>query len=282
MSFHTKERISSIVYHTLVILFGFLMIYPLLWMVMASFKDNSEIFQKAATLLPSTFKFSNYSNGWKGFGGISFATFFKNSLFITIIGTVGTIVSSALVGYAFGRLEFKFKKAWFTAMMVTMILPFQIIMIPQFILFQKLGWVGTFKPLIVPHFFGAGFFIFLTVQFIQGIPKDLDEAAKIDGCSPYGIFFRVILPLIKPAIITSTIFSFMWKWDDFLGSLLYLNQPSKYTVSLALKMFADPSAQSDYGSLFAMATLSLIPIFVIFLIFQKYLVQGVATSGLKG
>lgn len=278
----TKKGISRVLYHVLVSAFGFLMIYPLLWMVMSSFKDSSEIFRNAASLIPETFKFSNYSTGWKGFGGIPFSQFFKNSLFISAIATVGAVFSSAVIAYGFARLEFKFKKLWFGGMMLTMMLPFQIIMVPQFILFQKLGWVGSFKPLIVPYFFGQGFFIFLIIQFMQGIPRELDEAAKIDGCSVYGIFGRIMLPLISPALVTSAIFSFMWRWDDFLAALLYLNTPSKYPVSLALKMFSDPSAQSDFGAMFAMATLSLAPIFFIFLFFQKYLVEGVATSGIKG
>lgn len=190
-------------------------------------------------------------------------------------------MSSALIAFGFARCRFKFKQFWFSCMMLTMMLPFQVIMVPQFILFQRIGWVGTYAPLIVPYFFGQAFFIFLIIQFIQGIPRDLDEAAKIDGCSIYGIFFRIILPLVVPALVTSAIFSFMWRWDDFLAALLYLNEPSKYTVSLALKMFADPSASSDYGAMFAMATLSLVPIFAIFLFFQKYLVEGISTSGLK-
>uniref|UniRef100_UPI003AB99891 carbohydrate ABC transporter permease n=1 Tax=Waltera sp. TaxID=2815806 RepID=UPI003AB99891 len=163
-----------------------------------------------------------------------------------------------------------------------MMLPFQIIMIPQYILFNQMGWVGTYLPLIVPHFFGQGFFIFLNIQFIKGIPRDLDEVAKIDGCSIYGIFTRIILPLIKPSIVTSAIFSFMWRWDDFLGALLYVNKTEKYPVSLALKMFCDPSSSSDYGAMFAMATLSILPAVLIFFCLQRYLVEGISTSGLKG
>lgn len=279
---HKKIKTKSIVYTVLVLLGGFIMIYPLIWMVMSSFKENNEIFSDASSLIPSYFKFENYSNGWAGFAGISFSVFFRNSFIISIIGTIGAVFSSAVVAFGFARTRFRSRAFWFVCMLITMMLPFQIIMIPQYIIFNQLGWVGTFLPLIVPSYFGGAFFIFLIVQFIYGIPRDLDEAAKIDGCSYYGIFARIILPLIVPALVTCAIFSFMWKWDDFLGSLLYLNKPSTYPVSLALKMFADPTSISDWGAMFAMATLSVVPIFVIFIFFQKYLVEGISTEGLKG
>ena len=279
---HKKIKTKSVIYTVLVLLGGFIMIYPLIWMVMSSFKENNEIFSDASSLIPSYFKFENYSNGWAGFAGISFSVFYRNSFIISIIGTIGAVFSSAVVAFGFARTRFRSRAFWFVCMLITMMLPFQIIMIPQYIIFNQLGWVGTFLPLIVPSYFGGAFFIFLIVQFIYGIPRDLDEAAKIDGCSYYGIFARIILPLIVPALVTCAIFSFMWKWDDFLGSLLYLNKPSTYPVSLALKMFADPTSISDWGAMFAMATLSVVPIFVIFIFFQKYLVEGISTDGLKG
>lgn len=277
-----KKNLKQLCYYLFVILGGFIMVYPLLWLVMSSFKDNSEIFDNAQSLIPKVFRFENYPKGWKGFAGISFATFFKNSFFISIVSTIGAVFSSAFIAFGFSRLNFKGRNFWFTCMIITMMLPFQVIMIPQYIIYHKLNWVGTFLPLTVPSFFGGAFFIFLIMQFIYGIPKELDEAAKIDGCSVFGIFFRIIMPLIVPALITSAIFSFMWRWDDFLGALLYLNKPSFYTVSLALKMFADPSSISDWGPMFAMATLSIIPIFLVFVFFQKYLVKGISTEGLKG
>ncbi|NLK29161.1 MAG: carbohydrate ABC transporter permease [Clostridiales bacterium] len=279
---HRKKRLKQVLFVLLVLAGGIIMVYPLLWMIMSSFKENNEIFSDAASLVPKEFRFENYINGWKGFAKISFATFFKNSFFISIVGTIGTVLSSAFVAFGFARLKFKGRNFWFTSMLITMMLPFQVIMIPQYIIFNKLGWVGTFLPLIVPSFFGGAFFIFLIIQFIYGLPKELDEAAKIDGCNYYNIFFRIILPLICPSLVTCVIFSFMWKWDDFMGSLLYLNKPSTYTVTLALKMFADPTSITDWGAMFAMATLSIIPIFVIFIFFQKYLVEGISTEGLKG
>lgn len=168
-------------------------------------------------------------------------------------------------------------------MLLSMMLPAQVLMIPQYLWYQKLGWVGSYLPLIVPYFFAIqGFFVYLMTNFIDGIPKELDEAAKIDGCSYPQIFARVILPLITPALVTGGIFSFMWRWDDFLSALLYINKSIKYPVSLALKLFCDPGSSSDYGAMFAMASLSILPSVIIFIFFQKYLVEGISTSGLKG
>lgn len=278
-----KKRAGKIIYHVIVCGIGLLMLYPLIWMLMSSFKDTNTIFSTAESLIPKSFTLENYGNGWKGFAGVSFGTFFKNSLFITVVATIGTLLSSACVAYGFSRCKFKGRKILFTAMLASMMLPGQILMVPQYLWYQKLGWIGSFAPLIVPFWFAVqGFFIYLIMNFINGIPRELDEAAKIDGCSYYGIFTRVVMPLISPALITGGIFSFMWRWDDFMSALLYIDDAKKYPVALALKLFSDPSSSSDYGAMFAMAVLSLIPIVTIFIIFQRYLVDGIATSGLKG
>lgn len=259
------------------------MIYPLLWMVMSSFKETNTIFTTAGSLIPEKFTLENYVNGWKGFANVSFAVFFKNSLFIAIVATIGTVISSAVVAYGFARFRFKGRGFLFTIMLISMMLPAQILMIPQYLWYQKLGWVGTYLPLIVPYFFAIqGFFVYLFSNFISGIPTELDEAAKIDGCSYMGIFVRIMVPLMKPCLVTGCIFSFMWRWDDFLSALLYVNKSSKYPVSLALKLFCDPGSSSDYGAMFAMATLSILPMVIIFIFGQKYLVEGISTSGLKG
>lgn len=279
----TTRKISTVIYHVLVLGFGLMMIYPLIWMVMSSFKETNTIFTTAGSLIPEKFTLQNYINGWKGFAKISFGVFFKNSLFISIAATIGTVISSALVAYGFARCEFKGKKLLFGAMLISMMLPAQVLMIPQYLWYQKLGWVGSYLPLIVPYFFAIqGFFVYLIINFIDGIPRELDEAAKIDGCSYYTIFSKIILPLISPALVTAGIFSFMWRWDDFLSALLYVNESAKYPVSLALKLFCDPGSSSDYGAMFAMAFLSVLPAVIMFIFFQKYLVEGIATSGLKG
>ena len=278
-----KKRIRDIVYHVIVFGIGILMIYPLIWMFMSSFKETKTIFQTAGSLIPNPFTLDNYINGLKGFAKVPFLVFFKNSLFISVIATIGTVISSAVVAYGFARFEFRGKKILFAAMLLSMMLPAQVLMIPQYLWYQKLGWVGSYLPLIVPYFFAIqGFFVYLMTNFIDGIPKELDEAAKIDGCSYPQIFARVILPLITPALVTGGIIYFMWRWDDFLSALLYINKSIKYPVSLALKLFCDPGSSSDYGAMFAMASLSILPSVIIFIFFQKYLVEGISTSGLKG
>lgn len=278
-----KRAVKAVIYHILVFAVGLVMIYPLIWMVMSSFKPTNTIFQTAGSLIPETFTFENYINGWKGFAKVTFATFFKNSLFISVVATIGTVISSSIVAYGFARFKFKGKKLLFSAMLLSMMLPAQVLMIPQYLWYQKLNWVGSYMPLIVPYFFAIqGFFVYLISNFISGIPRDLDEAAKIDGCSYVSIFTKIILPLIKPALVTAGIFSFMWRWDDFLSALLYVNKSAKYPVSLALKLFCDPGSSSDYGAMFAMASLSILPSVLIFIFFQRYLVEGISTSGLKG
>ena len=283
MGMKEKRIIGKAIYHVLVCGIGLIMIYPLVWMVMSSFKKTETIFTTAGQLFPAPFVLENYANGWNGFAKITFSTFFKNSLFISIIATIGTLISSALVAYGLSRCKFFGRRILFIAMLLSMMLPAQVLMIPQYLWYQKLGWVGSFKPLIIPYFFAIqGFFVYQIMNFIDGIPRELDEAAKIDGCSYYGIFGRVILPLISPALITCTIFSFMWRWDDFLSALLYINESAKYPVSLALKLFSDPGSSSDYGAMFAMASLSILPAVAMFICLQKYLVEGISTSGLKG
>lgn len=282
MSRAQKRRIQAVTFYVCVTLLALIMAYPLLWMISSSFKPNETIFTEAHKLIPTEFRWQNYVNGWKGFAGTSFGVFFSNSLIVAVTATIGSVIASAIVAYGFARLRFKGKNFWFACMMGTMLLPEQILIVPQYIMFKSMGWVDTFLPLIIPYCCSVPFFVFLNMQFMRGIPLELDEAAMIDGCGKVGIFFRIILPLCKSAIVTSTIFSFYWRWQDFLGPLIFLSKPQKYTFSVAIKMFADPTLQTDWGAMFAMATLSLVPVCAIFLFFQKYLVEGIATSGIKG
>ncbi len=278
----TKRIVGKVLYHAFVLAFGFCMIYPVLWMISGSFKDNTQILTGGLSLFPKTLIKTNYSTGWRGFSGISFATFFKNSGILTSVATLGTLISSAVVSYALSRVRFKGRGILFSCMIATMMLPGQVIMIPSFLIWHRLNLVGTYVPLILPYFCGQAFFIYQMMQFMKGIPRELDEAAKIDGCSKYSIFTRIIFPLLKPSIITTVIIQFYWKWDDYMGPLLYLNKPQKYTVSIAIKLFADAASITDYGAMFAMSSLSLVPVFLIFLFFNRYLVEGIGTSGLKG
>lgn len=281
MNYRLKQKTSTFFFHFFVCGLGFIMIYPLVWMIFSSFKESSLVLSTVGQLFPSEWRLDNYLNGWSGFGGTTFSTFFKNSFIVTILTVIGNVAASAMAAYGFSRLRFKGRGLWFVCMMITMMVPSQVLVVPQYVIFHKLNWLDTFLPLIVPEWGGRAFFIFMMMQFIAGIPKELDEAALIDGCGKIRLFLNVIVPLIVPAMATSAIFSFYWKWDDFMGSLLYLNAPKNYTVSIALKLFCDPTAVSDYGAMFAMCVLSLLPVIVLFLFTQRYIVDGIATSGLK-
>ncbi|MCR5717096.1 MAG: carbohydrate ABC transporter permease [Lachnospiraceae bacterium] len=277
-----KRLTGNIIYHACILGLGYLMIYPVLWMIFGSLKTNQEILQNTYQLLPTQWLWENYSTGWSGFGGTTFATFFKNSIVISTIATIGTVLSCTLIAYALARINFKGRKVWFNIMIMTMLLPGQVIMIPQYLIYRRLGWVGTILPLTLIKFFGQPFFIYMMMQFVKGLPRDLDEAAAIDGCSKYSTFSRIILPLLGPSIITTIVIQFYWVWDDFMGPLLYLNRPTSYTVSYAIKLFADATSTTAYGPMFAMSTLSLIPVFTIFLIFNRYLMDGVTAGSIKG
>ncbi len=282
MKIKYKKHIAPAIYHILVLGIGFVMVYPVLWMISGSFRNNTEILNGTLGLIPPNWRVDNYATGWKGFGGISFATFFKNSFIVTGIATGATVISSACIAYSFARLKYRGRKLLFSLMIMTLLLPGQVLLIPQYLIYNKLGLVPSIIPLVLPHFLGQAFFIFQMMQFMAGIPRELDEAAFVDGCSRYGIFRRIVLPLLKPSVITTIIIQFYWKWDDFQGPLIYLSKPQSYTVSIALKLFADSTSRTDYGAMFAMSTLSLIPVFLIFLFFNKYLTEGISTSGLKG
>jgi multiple sugar transport system permease protein len=277
-----KDKIRSVVYHLLVGGFCLIMLYPIFWLFSSSFKAPDQIWTNVTSLIPEEVYLSNYREGWRGFGGITFATFFRNTFLYATIGTVGIVLSSAIVAYGFARIQFTGQRFWFTCMLLTLMLPGQVLIIPQYILFNELGWVNTYLPLIIPRFCGSAFFIFMIMQFIRGIPRELDEAAEIDGCGRAGIFFRIILPLIRPAMITAAIFSFYWTWEDFQTPLIYLTNPKLFTISLALRAMSDPNSVTNWGAIFAMASLSLVPVFIIFIFFQRYLVQGISTTGLKG
>ncbi len=277
-----KKLFSTLMFHIPVMILALIMLYPLIWMIISSLKENADILNDAANLIPDKLMWENYANGWAGMGGNTFGVFFSNSLFVSVVATIGAVASSAVVAYGFARVNFKGKGFWFAILMGTMMLPEQVLLVPQYIMFEAFGWVDTFLPVIVPHFCALPFFVFLNMQFLRGIPVELDEAATIDGCGKFRIYFSILLPLTSPALITSLIFSFCWRWQNFLHPMIYLTSPEKFTFAVAIRMFADPAMQSDWGALLAMSTLSLIPVVLIFFFFQKYLVEGVATTGIKG
>ena len=277
-----RSVLGSIAWHVFCLALLVLLLYPVVWLLGSSFKPGTEILTNP-TPFPQQFTIENYQIAVEGVAGLSLWQLLGNSLTISILTVIGNVLSCALAAYAFARLRFRFKTALFAFMISTIMLPMHVVLIPQFIIFNELGMVGTFLPLVLPKFLATeAFFVFLMVQFIRGIPRDLDEAALIDGAGPYRTFWSVILPLMRPALITTTIFSFIWSWDDFFPQLIYLNDPDNFTLQLGLRLFVDQTSASAFGPMFAMSVLALLPVVIFFAVFQRYLVDGVATSGLKG
>ncbi|WP_421723761.1 carbohydrate ABC transporter permease [Bauldia sp.] len=276
-----KSRWSPYARHVVLIAASICMVYPLLWMISSSFKPETQIFTNPGAL-PTELKLDSYVDGWNALR-ISFSTFYLNSFLIAVLSVIGNLLACSLTAYAFARLQFRLKWFWFALMLGTLMLPYHVTLVPQYILFLNLGWVNTYLPLIVPKFLAVdAFFIFLMVQFFRGIPREIDEAATMDGCGPWRIYWRIMLPLSTPVLATAAIFSFIWTYDDFLGPLIYLNDMRSWTVPLALRAFVDASGgQSLYGELFAMSTLSLLPVFAVFLAFQRLIIRGVALGALK-
>jgi multiple sugar transport system permease protein len=256
------------------------MLYPVLWMVISSLRPDDEIFRSPGLVLDGLAT-ENYTGGWNALAS-PFGHYIVNSAIVVLGAIIGNLVSCSMAAYAFARLEFTGKRWWFAIMLGTIMLPIHVIIVPQYILFSQLDWVNTFLPLIVPKVLATdAFFVFLMVQFIRGLPRELDEAARIDGCGHPRIFLRIVLPLMMPALATTTIFTFIWTWNDFFSQLIYLTDPDMYTVPVALRSFVDATATTSWGAMFAMSVVSLLPVFLAFAIGQRYLVRGIATTGGK-
>ncbi|TYB58064.1 carbohydrate ABC transporter permease [Nonomuraea sp. PA05] len=266
--------------HAALIALALIMLYPVLWMVVSSLRPNNEIFRRPGLILDSL-QTQNYGDGWNALAS-PFGHYLANSAILVLACIIGNLVSCSMAAYAFARLEFTGKKLWFAIMLGTIMLPIHVIIVPQYILFSQLDWINTFLPLVVPKFLATdAFFVFLMVQFIRGLPRELDEAARIDGCGHARIFVRIILPLMLPALATTVIFTFIWTWNDFFGQLIYLTDPEMYTVPVALRSFVDATVSTSWGSMFAMSVVSLLPVFLAFLVGQRYLIRGIATTGGK-
>jgi multiple sugar transport system permease protein len=279
----TNTVLRQTLTHLFIIALGLFMVYPIIWMITSSFKPNNMIFSDPG-LIPKTLTIENYIEGWKGYAGASFGRFFLNSFLLCAVAILGNLISCTMAAFAFGRLKFPGRNFWFAVMMVTFMLPAHVTLVPRYIMFNTFGWVGTYLPLLVPKFLATdAFFVFLLVQFIRGLPKELDDAAAIDGCSKFGVFLRIIVPLASPALVTTALFTFLWTWDDFFNHLIYLTNPEIFSVARALRTFiGDAGSISNWGGALAMGTLSMIPAFILFFTLQKYFVQGITTTGIKG
>jgi oligogalacturonide transport system permease protein len=276
------ERAATLWRYTALLAVAVLMLYPLAWLVGATFKSNAEIFTSVG-IWPSRLDFGAYVKGWKTSTEFTFATYFLNSFAIVVPRIVVTVISCVLVAYAFARFEFWGKKTLFAVMVGTMMLPLIILRLPQYLMFREFGWLDTYAPLIVPSAFATDtFFVFMLVQFLRGIPRDMEEAAQIDGCNALQMLWHIIVPLLKPAIIAVVVFQFIWTMNDFMGPLIYLSTVENYPVSLALKMSIGATEEVEWANVIAISVVSLIPSVAVFFMAQRYFIEGAASSGIKG
>lgn len=277
-----RKLLRNSVKYAFLIVVGLVMIYPMIWMFFSSFKSNAEIFGSLG-LLPKVFDWTSFADGWKGSGQFTYSTFFLNSILLVVPTVLCTAVSTVFVAYGFARFHFPLKGPLFALMISTLMLPNAVVIIPRYILFRNLDWLDSYLPFWIPALFACyPFFIFMLVQFFRGIPRELDEAARIDGCNSFETLFRILLPLSKPAIVSLVVFQTVWTWEDFFNSLIYINSVKNYTVSLALRMSLDVMEAVSWNRVLAMSVLSILPCVVIFFLAQRYFVEGISTTGLKG
>lgn len=279
MKLHSLIKIfRGTITYTLLIFLSIISLFPLLWMISTSLKSPAQITEAPLSFIPNPIQWSNYLDALTRF---PFLNCLKNTVYLVIMNLIGIFFSCPLVAYSFSRLEWKGKNLCFVLLLSTMMLPFAVTMIPLFILFKNLGWINTFKPLWIRAFFGSPYYIFLLRQFFMTLPNDLEDAARIDGCSSYGIYWRILLPLIKPALIVVGIFTFLGTWNDFLGPLIYLNSINNYTLTLGLQYFQSGGYGTQWHWLMAASFATISPIIVIFFIFQRYFIRGIVLTGLK-
>lgn len=277
-SAHKKAVLGKAAVYVILILIALIMVIPFLWMLSASIKSDREVFQMSPFVwIPENPKWSNYSDIWTK---IPFGKFVMNTVYLTLVVTVLQLLTSSFAAYSFAKLNFRHKNTLFLAYIATIAMPWQVYMVPQFIMMRKMGLNDKLLAIICLQAFSA-FGVFMMKQFYEGIPDDLCEAARIDGMSEYRIYSSIMLPLSKPALSTLVIFTFVTTWNDYLGPLIYLKTQEKKTIQLGLKMFINQYS-SDYGLIMAGSVLSLIPVLIVFLALQKYFVEGVASTGLKG
>jgi len=275
-----RSAAHTILVYAVVIPGAILLTLPFLWMVSTAFKPPKQIFVFPPIWIPNPIRWQNFTEGWSKY--VNFTLFLRNSLMVTTGNVIGNLLSCSLAAYGFARLRGRGKNILFLMVLATMMVPMWVTLIPQYVLFSKLGWTNTFLPLMVPPWFGWPFFIFLLRQFFMTIPKDLDDAARIDGCSSWGILFRIILPLSKPALAAVAVFAFIGNWNNFMGPLIYLRDEHKYTLALALQHFQGEYGQYQYHYMMAVAVLTVIPVIVVFFLAQRYFIRGIVMTGMKG
>lgn len=282
MSKKTKKIMHETFVYIRYIILGLIMVYPLIWMFFASFKTNEEIFG-SLRLLPKSFSLKPYLEGWISTGGLTYGRFFLNTFKLVFPTTLFTLISSTLVAYGFARFEFKGKKLLFGILISTLMLPNAVIIIPRYTIFRTFQVLDSYWPFYLAAMFACyPFFIYMLIQFMRGLPYELDESAYIDGCGTFKVLYSILLPLLKPAIFSAGLFQFLWTYNDYFNSLIYINSVKKFTVSLALRLSIDAESVVQWNQVMAMACVAVIPVVILFFLAQKYFVEGVATTGLKG
>jgi len=272
--------INKTIIFAILISAAILFLLPLVWMISTSLKPKDQIFAYPLIWIPHPVQWANYLKALNN-PSFKFLLFLQNSLYYALTSTIGVVVSCALVAYAFARLRWWGRDFWFIVTLSTMMIPYPVTLIPQFLIFKEIGWVGTFKPLIIPNFLGVPFFIFLLRQFFLTIPMDLSDAARIDGANEFGIFWRIILPLTRPALVTVALFTFLATWNDFLGPLIFLNDGSKYTLAVGLAAFRG-QYRTQWDLMMAASTVVTAPVVILFFFAQRAFIQGITLTGMKG
>ncbi len=277
-----RQTVSLAIRYTILTVVGLIMLYPLIWLVGASFKTNSEIFGGAG-FMPAHPTTDGYAEGWRTSTPYTFGRFFWNTFLIIAPKTICTVISCTVVAYGFARFDFPGKKILFATVIGTLLLPNVVTRIPQYLLFRDLGWLDSYLPLWVPSAFaGDAFFVFMLLQFLRSIPRDMEEAARVDGATSFQALIYVVVPMLVPAMISVALFQFMWTMNDFLGPLIYVSSVDKFPVSLALKLSIDTAESFEWNRILAMSVLTLLPSLLVFFLSQKYFVEGISAGGVKG
>ncbi|KAF1301887.1 carbohydrate ABC transporter permease [Enterococcus sp. JM9B] len=277
-----KHRFNAIIRYVLLISVAFLMLYPILWLVGASFKTNAEIFT-SINFIPNSLDFSSYIKGWQTGTEYTFTTYFMNTFKIVIPKVLLTVITCPIVAYGFARFDFPFKKILFSLLISTLFLPGVVTRIPLYMFWKQLNFLDSYVPMIAPSLFAQEpFFVFMLIQFLRGIPKEFDEAATIDGCNSFQIFTKILLPILRPSVITIALFQFMWAMNDFLSPLIYISSVDKFPIAIALKMSMDASSAIEWNQVIAMSVISLLPSIILFFCASKQFVDGISAGGIKG
>jgi multiple sugar transport system permease protein len=276
-----KQSIYLLLIYLVLVIGAMVFLLPLFWMITTSLKENSEVYVFPPTFIPETFRWQNFPDGWF-YKGMNFPRWLQNTVFITVIVTIGSLMASSLCAYGFARIKFPGRDIWFMMVLASIMLPGAVTLIPLYILYSRIGWLGTFLPLTVPAFFGGGAFnIFLLRQFFTTIPMELEEAAILDGAGRFRIWWQIMLPLTKPALATVAVFTFQAVWNDFYGPLIFLTDPQTYTVALGISFFRQ-MWNTEIPLMMAMSFLMVIPTLIIFFFAQRLMIRGVVLTGIKG